>query len=773
MTVTITQNLADIAGVADNDTFVFRSPVTRLVGSTVVGTRPKRVTPVAGVLTVQLEPGPCTVSWNRGIDNVQITVPGTDSDLWSLVAAGIAAPPTTSADALAAAIGAYLTAHPPSGGSTDEYHEYANQAAFPGTGVADRIYVALDTGQFFRWTGSAYNEESIGQLPLTPTAVKTSAYTAAVQDLIPCDATSAAFPVTLPSAPADKSRVVVKKIDASANAVTVTAGGSDVFNAAGGSTTLSLGLQFQAVQLQYKASGGIWYVVSTDVPLAGTDARYQRSQQVDIPVGLGGTLTDSALFPMTSVGTARVPYYAPVACTNIRLVYTNWTTVGFGGATGDVAGLADLPIKVGLEVGGTIYRATFNGKVDATVSPLGVVTSDPIGVTIAAGTWFYVRTYINGISYYPNHYSYISGSGGFDATGTDLSAPGSGTIAEVDGTGVAFLHGPSVILGTPTASTKTVYGVGDSILYGDYDGTQLNPYNATYDKAGRGGFLARAAKNQGFGLVNAGVGGEGAVNWGTAGWASRRLQFAKYCRTTVCNEGNNDVFGGATLATAQANLIALWTRMNQLGHRVFQTNMVPRTTSTDGWVTTGNQTTLAAETVRVQMNAWLRDGAPMSSGAAVATGTSGASRCAYFSGNTIVAAASGAAHPLYGTVEFADTAESARDSGKWKTPYTSRSVSDAVATAGLSVTSATAAFTTTDLGRLAIVAGAGTSGGLYIGIITRINSATSVFSAQNAISTTVSGASLKIIDPVTFDGTHPAAMQHEELAAQLPTNYFL
>lgn len=41
-------------------------------------------------------------------------------------------------------------------GSNDEYHEYANLAAFPGTGVADRIYVALDTGKFYRWSGSAY-----------------------------------------------------------------------------------------------------------------------------------------------------------------------------------------------------------------------------------------------------------------------------------------------------------------------------------------------------------------------------------------------------------------------------------------------------------------------------------------------------------------------------------------------------------------------------------------------------------------------------------------
>lgn len=35
------------------------------------------------------------------------------------------------------------------------YH-YANLAAFPGTGLTGRIYVALDTGFLYRWSGSAY-----------------------------------------------------------------------------------------------------------------------------------------------------------------------------------------------------------------------------------------------------------------------------------------------------------------------------------------------------------------------------------------------------------------------------------------------------------------------------------------------------------------------------------------------------------------------------------------------------------------------------------------
>jgi hypothetical protein len=42
----------------------------------------------------------------------------------------------------------------------DDVLEYANQAAFPGTGSTGIIYVAIDTNKTFRWTGSVYAEIS-------------------------------------------------------------------------------------------------------------------------------------------------------------------------------------------------------------------------------------------------------------------------------------------------------------------------------------------------------------------------------------------------------------------------------------------------------------------------------------------------------------------------------------------------------------------------------------------------------------------------------------
>lgn len=42
----------------------------------------------------------------------------------------------------------------------DDVLEYANLAAFPGTGETGKIYVAIDTNKTYRWSGSAYVEIS-------------------------------------------------------------------------------------------------------------------------------------------------------------------------------------------------------------------------------------------------------------------------------------------------------------------------------------------------------------------------------------------------------------------------------------------------------------------------------------------------------------------------------------------------------------------------------------------------------------------------------------
>ena len=77
---------------------------------------------------------------------------------------------------------------------------------------------------------------------------------------------------------ADKTRIEVKMMNtASSNTVTIATGGSDVFNKAGGSTSLTLSLLNQGAMLQYTGSTAIWYVQSDDLPLSQLDGRYAQT----------------------------------------------------------------------------------------------------------------------------------------------------------------------------------------------------------------------------------------------------------------------------------------------------------------------------------------------------------------------------------------------------------------------------------------------------------------------------------------------------------------
>jgi hypothetical protein len=148
----------------------------------------------------------------------------------------------------------------------------------PAAGVSKRLFFATDqgpAGTMYEDDGSTWTAIGGFAQSLTPTAVKTAAYTAAPGDLVPVDTTAGAVTITLPTAPADRTRIAIKMVaQGGTNAVTVAAGGADVFNKTGGGTTLTLSLLLQAVNLQYRASGAIWYVVSDDLALAQLDARY-------------------------------------------------------------------------------------------------------------------------------------------------------------------------------------------------------------------------------------------------------------------------------------------------------------------------------------------------------------------------------------------------------------------------------------------------------------------------------------------------------------------
>jgi hypothetical protein len=82
---TLTQNVRDISGVADNDVWIFFSEAFRvsIIGPRLITTRQVRVVPVSGVLSVDLVPGPAVVSFAGRVYG--FTVPEIDSEIWPLI----------------------------------------------------------------------------------------------------------------------------------------------------------------------------------------------------------------------------------------------------------------------------------------------------------------------------------------------------------------------------------------------------------------------------------------------------------------------------------------------------------------------------------------------------------------------------------------------------------------------------------------------------------------------------------------------------------------
>jgi hypothetical protein len=496
------------------------------------------------------------------------------------------------------------------------------------------------------------------------------------------------------------------------------------------------------------------------IEVANADAVPKRS-----PLFQGIQVTDvtyqsihSGIGTNASAGTSRTPFLVATDCFDIRLVFVGWYTNGssvFPYYT-DVDYAAPVPIKASIKypVNNVIYPLTFKGALTGTIDPGGILVSDPLPIDFLAGSTFDVLVYTSATNWRATRTSsWNTGGGGFTAT-TDLTVPGSAAVPDSQ----SLLLAPALITATPyNRLARSVVGLGDSIISGTGDSavSQYNGYISTVPWRGGGGFINRALRGV-VGYSSASLIGEKATDFSTFGNSFRRRSFLSQFTDAISEYGRNDISNGRTLAQIQADLLTIWTTGVRRGVRMWQTTITPYTTTTDGWGTTAGQAPIAGgnESVRVQVNTWIRAGAPIVSGAAVAVGTSGA----------ITAGQPG--HPLAGYFEIADTVESARNSGLWKAA--DKVFSDGAITAGTStLTSATAAFTNADLNKPIAVQGAGTSGVWLYALVTAVNSATSISVSLNA-ATTVAGAKVSI-GAMTADGIHPGQLGATLMAAGIDT----
>lgn len=160
MTVTITGDVQDVTGVADNDIpWSFASVIRFADDGAVITEKPRQIRPVGGKLTVDLEPGYAVVSY--GTKNWQVTVPDANTTLKALIEAGVAYPPDTAQELLNAAMALAL---PPIA------------AAELATQVPDAVTADLDAREItFTDIGDGEGYFSVGGVPVSGTLVPPAA----------------------------------------------------------------------------------------------------------------------------------------------------------------------------------------------------------------------------------------------------------------------------------------------------------------------------------------------------------------------------------------------------------------------------------------------------------------------------------------------------------------------------------------------------------------------------------------------------------------------
>ncbi len=360
-------------------------------------------------------------------------------------------------------------------------------------------------------------------------------------------------------------------------------------------------------------------------------------------------------YPMSTVSgiaskTDRVRVSVAVEGTDPRISFNN--------VQGQSVGLSAVTYGGAVEVDGVVHQFQFGGNPTVTLAPGESVTSDPLtGVTLPTGD-VYLRTFASiptSADKFPQSWGVYLSAGASEGTnrtttGANLTSTGSGSVSVSSTAGMPALA-LSAVVEIATAPPALAL-IGDSITEAQADDYQANPVHS--------GYGVRGAALAGIPYINFARGGDKATLMNNPARRAYWFEAIDTCTHALCGYGINDLAGTRTLAQLQADNLSLWTYLDSAGLTVRQATCTPYTTSSDAFATTANQTAVmtTGETRRLDWNAWLRDGAPILSGAAVVTGSSAP--------GTLRAGDVG--HPLDGVCDTAAEVETV--SGKWNASTT-------------------------------------------------------------------------------------------------------
>lgn len=310
--------------------------------------------------------------------------------------------------------------------------------------------------------------------------------------------------------------------------------------------------------------------------------------------------------------TSRREHTAPagISITNLRTVDVGWYIAGTFLATNSAA----YTIKRYIEYpAGTFWQVTWASATSKSIAAGGLVTSDVVpGLTIPAGAKYWERTVNLGGTVNPFPVVELPAAStvlGVD-DGNDVTDKGnSGTVSPTSGINT---FGAAVILCDMLAhaAARSVIVLGDSLSFGQADDSAVGALHGS-------GFLDRMLDTKGFGHMKVAKAGMSASD--LAGSNTAIANLVALCGVSVSEVidafGINDLRLGRTQVQLLADKQTYYTAVVN-GRKLKATTLTPRSTSTDSWATTVNQTAQVDGNMAAlnSVNAAIRAGLTQTSG---------------------------------------------------------------------------------------------------------------------------------------------------------------
>jgi hypothetical protein len=232
----------------------------------------------------------------------------------------------------------------------------------------------------------------------------------------------------------------------------------------------------------------------------------------------------------------------------------------------------------------------------------------------------------------------------------------------------------------------------------------------------------------------------------------RRLAIASGCTHAVFHYGTNDL-GVRTAAQIQANILEITAALNAKGMQVFWCTLIPKTTSTNGWSDVAGQTKTGSESVRLAVNAWLRD----------------------TSANGYVAQAGGSrkagVFDVCAPIEVNASNVLTQDGGYWKAVAASASGTSSGGNTSTTLNDTSKSWTTNQFAGQYVYITGGTGAGQVAGYIVS-NTATQLTVKSSWTTTPDATSTYLIVNGYTTDGTHPTVNGHAAMATMIDTSRF-